>query len=387
MVAVLFWLAFCIVCYTYAGYAVLAYLLSRLIGDRRREVPGARDFEPGVTLVVPCYNEAAYIGQKVADTLRLDYPADKLQIIFVSDGSTDDTPRILDAVPGVTHLFRPERSGKIGAMGRAMEIAVHPVIVFCDANTSLNRTAVREIVKHYADPRIGGVACEKRVHMDDSDTASSAGEGIYWKYESFIKQCDSDLLTIVGAAGELFSLRRELYRHPEPDTILDDFMLSMRVVEQGYKVIYEPRAYAVELASASVGEELKRKIRISAGGWQSMFRLTGLLNPFRRPLLWFIYCSHRVLRWSAGPIALFLLLPLNLLLWDDGWVYQVLAAGQVLFYILAGLGWLMQDRPTRYKILFLPFYFFMMNYAVILGAIRFFQRKQTVQWEKARRKS
>ena len=187
----------------------------------------------------------------------------------------------------------------------------------------------------------------------------------------------------MGAAGELFSIPKKLFREVESDTVLDDFMLSMRLVIDGYRTVYEPEARATEYGSVNTKEELKRKIRIAAGGIQSILRLLPLLNPLRFPLISWQYVSHRVLRWTITPIALPIVLIMNLYLVQFGELYQVLALGQLLFYFLSVTGWILEGKGVKMKIFYIPFYFCMMNYAVIRGMFRFWKGKQSVVWEKA----
>ena len=243
------------------------------------------------------------------------------------------------------------------------------------------------ICRHYHDPKVGAVSGEKRVSIADVADAT-AGEGFYWKYESKLKKWDSELYSVVGAAGELFSVRTKLYEPVPPDTILDDFMISLRIAEKGYRIIYEAAAYATENGSENIQEELKRKIRIAAGGIQSIVRLKSLLNPFRNFVLCFQYVSHRVLRWTINPFMMVLAFVLNgiVAFQQPGVVYRVLFAMQVFFYTLALMGWLLEKRQLRIKALFIPYYFCMMNYAVAAGIRRYLLGKQSVTWEKARRK-
>jgi cellulose synthase/poly-beta-1,6-N-acetylglucosamine synthase-like glycosyltransferase len=217
------------------------------------------------------------------------------------------------------------------------------------------------------------------------EAASAAGEGIYWKYESALKRWDAELYSAVGAAGELFAIRTELYNEVEPDTLLDDFIISLRVAMKGYKIDYDPDAYAIEKASANVKEELKRKIRISAGGIQSVLRLYPLLNIFRYGILSFQYISHRVLRWTLTPLSLLLLLIVNAFLVPASTFFAVVMALQVLFYLLALTGWFLENRKMKVKALFIPYYFFIMNYAVYMGFFRFIKKAQSVNWERAKR--
>jgi len=383
---ILFWLGIFIIFYSYFGYGILLFLLVKI---KRIFNPSGTlsdpNFEPEVSFIVPSYNEAGIIEDKIRNCLSFDYPVEKLNIIFITDGSNDGTPEIAARYKGVTVLHEDKRAGKSAAENRSMKFVTTPIVIFSDANTMLPANAIREIVKHYADPAVGAVSGEKRILKKEKDSASGAGEGIYWKYESFLKRMDSELLTIVGAAGELFSFRKELFSELEEDTILDDFMLSMRIASQGYRVVYEPNAYAMETASESVKEELKRKIRICAGAWQSMVRLSHVLNPFKHFTLTFQYISHRVLRWTLAPLFLLLLIPLNFLLIDKSPIYDLIFAGQIFFYALALIGWYLENKQIRVKALFIPYYFFIMNYAVYLGLFRYLKGKQSAVWEKAKR--
>jgi biofilm PGA synthesis N-glycosyltransferase PgaC len=261
------------------------------------------------------------------------------------------------------------------------------IAIFTDANTFLNKDAILNICRHYADPTVGAVAGEKRVSIEDVADAT-AGEGFYWKYESKLKTWDSELYSVVGAAGELFSVRTSLYIPVEPDTILDDFMISMLIAEKGYRIIYEPMAYATETGSENVKEELKRKVRIAAGGIQSIVRLKSLLNPFRQFVLVFQYISHRVLRWTVTPYFMILGYILNVLIVVNGGhpFYLVILGCQALFYGMALLGWLLEKRDIHIKILFIPYYFCMMNYAVLAGQRRYLKGNQSAAWEKSKRK-
>lgn len=325
--------------------------------------------------------------EKIKNTLQLKYPAGKLKFLFITDGSDDRTPDIIREYPQIELMHEPTRSGKIVAIHRAMKNVTTEITVFTDANTFLNEDAIINICRHYADQTVGAVAGEKRVQVDDNADASAAGEGFYWKYESTLKKWDSELYSVVGAAGELFSVRTSFYKPVSVDAILDDFMISMLIAKQGYRIVYDASAYAIETSSANVTEELKRKVRIAAGGIQSIIWLKELLNPFAYPLLSFQYISHRVLRWTITPFLLILSFILNTALALQGLVfYQLLLVAQILFYGMAILGWVMEKRELRIKILFIPYYFCVMNYAVLAGIIRYFKKTQSAAWEKSVRK-
>jgi len=204
-----------------------------------------------------------------------------------------------------------------------------------------------------------------------------------------LKKWDYALYSNVGAAGELFSIRTALYQPVESDTIIDDHMIAMRIAENGFIIAYEPDAYAMETASADVKEELKRKIRIAAGGIQSILRLKKAANPFHQPVFTFQYISHRVLRWTITPFLLILVFLLNgIIAWDTPFVfYKLLFALQVVFYLLSLTGLYFERKNIRLKILFIPYYFCIMNYAVLAGIIRYYQKNQSAAWEKSKRKT
>ncbi len=382
----IFWTCIFIVFYSYFGYGIIIYLIVKINNVIRMKPVFDYTYEPEVTLIVPCFNEAAYIEDKIHNSLALDYPVNKLKLIFISDGSSDETHEIIKKFPSVVALHENKRSGKASAMNRAMEFVNTPIVVFCDANTILNSEAIKELVKHYQDDKVGAVTGEKRIISANKEGASSAGEGIYWKYESLLKQLDSDFYSVVGAAGELMSYRTSLYKVLPTDTLLDDLMQSMEIAIDGYKVIYEKKAWAAETASANVKEELKRKIRISAGAWQSMLRLGNAFNPFHNLKLFFSFISHKVLRWTLAPFSLLVLLIVNVLLASNiNTIYAVLLVFQLGFYALAMLGWYFENKRIKVKILFVPYYFFIMNLCVFLGLFRFLKGKQSVSWERAQR--
>ena len=384
-----FWINFFIVFYTFVGYAIVLYFLVKIkrLVARKKTLVFESDNLPTLTLIVAAYNEEGIIEEKIRNTLGLRYPANKVQFIFVTDGSSDGTPDRIRPYNKIRLMHTPERKGKITAMHRAMKQVDTEVAVFTDANTHLNPDALINLARHYADRKVGAVSGEKRVRVSEVSDAT-AGEGFYWKYESLLKKWDSELYSVVGAAGELFSIRTDLYEPVPADTIVDDFMISLQIAAKGYRIVYEPDAYAMEDSSANTKEELKRKIRIAAGGMQSILRLTPLLNPFKHPVLSFQYISHRVLRWSVTPFCMILVLLFNILIvfYHNQLLYQMLLAAQLFFYLLAFAGWMFERREIKIKPLFVPFYFCLMNYAVIMGIIRYFSRKQSAAWEKAKRK-
>ncbi|MGB3617062.1 MAG: glycosyltransferase family 2 protein [Catalinimonas sp.] len=378
----LFWTALAIVFYTYAGYGGLLWGLTRLKHRRRgrRRVPAAR-FKPEVTLVVPARNEADLLPRKLRNLLALDYPAEKLRLLFVTDGSTDGSEELLRRLGGdrIEVLHQPKCAGKAAAVNRAVRHVTTPFVVICDADTELDAGAVRALMNPYGDAKVGAVLGDKRVRNAEASS-------LHRRYESWLKRRDDELHTLVAAGGELFSFRTAAYTPLKHDTILGDFVQSLLVAGQGYRVAYAPDAYATELPPASARKELKQKIRLCAGGWQAMVRLAPLLRFWRNPLLSFQYVSHRALRWSLAPPALLLLLPMGLLAHQaHGGIYTLLWAAQLGFYALVGLGWLLGDRRPRWQAALVPFDFFLMNWAVCLGFVRWVRGRQAAASERAQR--
>lgn len=376
-----------IIFYSYAGYGLIVLVLNRLLNRKKVTLEANENANlPSLTLLVAAYNEQDCIEEKILNSLSLDYPKNLLKILFITDGSTDNTNQIIQKFPNIILLFEKGRSGKIAATKRAMEYVDSEIVVFSDANTTINNGALLKIVRHYQDSKVGGVACEKKVRVQDIDNASGAGEGFYWRYESFLKKQDSDFYSVVGAAGELFSIRTKLFEHIPSDSIIEDFYMTMKIAEKGYRIKYEPEAYAIEDPSFSVSEEYKRKTRIAAGGIQSIIRLSSLLIPFKQPALTFLYVSHRVLRWSVTPLLLVVVFALSIFLAVNGSLLgQLITVLQVIFYSLALVGYGLRNKKVKAKMFYIPFYFTFMNYAVYVGAIRYFAGRQSVVWEKSKR--
>ncbi len=388
MISLLFWIFLGIMLYTYLGYtfilAAVAFM-ARLFRPAKKNITV---FEPTVTLFIPAFNEDAFIESKMQNIRSLDFPPGKLDIIWITDGSTDRTSLLLASHPGIRILHHPERKGKIHAMNRGVKETTSDILVFTDANTMMNPMAIREMVAFFADEKVGCVAGEKRISEAGSEKAVGAGEGLYWKYESFIKWLESETGSTVGAVGELFAIRRTLFEPVREDTLLDDFTISLQVAAAGYRIKYAPKAWGLETASISVAEEMKRKIRIAAGGMQTLVRLTGLLNPFRHGWLTFKYISHKVLRWTIVPFCFPLVFLLNaILVFQPGTpvFYFVLFALQCLYYLLVLTGALLHNVRLRFKTLFAPYYLLVMNYAVMVGMFRFITGNYSVNWQKAKR--
>ena len=386
---ILFWVLLGLIVYTYIGYGLIVGIIVKLFNLQKKTNLDLKEYPP-VTLFVAAYNEKDFIDIKVKNSFELDYPKDKLTHLWITDGSDDGTPELLRKYDGIKVYHEDKRSGKTAAIHRGLKFVDSSIVIFCDGNTLLSKETIKAVVKAFEDPKVGCVAGEKRIIEKDSDSASGSGEGAYWKYESILKKLDSALYSAVGGVGELFAVRKELFESVENDTILDDFVITLKIAMKGYKIKYVPEATASETPSDNVKEELKRKIRISAGGYQSIERLSALLNPFKHGVLSFQFWSRKVLRWVGVPLFMIVIFPLNIYLaysynFDIHNVYTVFLILQTLFYFLVLLGRLLNNVNISFKVLFLPYYIFMMNYAAILGGIRYFKGSQSVNWERAKR--
>lgn len=381
-----FFFSLIIIIYTYFGYGIVLYFLVKLkeLFSKRSESRLPVDL-PEVTLFITAYNEEKIIEEKMRNCRALSYSPYLLKIMWVTDGSNDQSMEFLNGYSDVRVLHQPERKGKTAAMNRGMTFVESPIVVFTDANTMLNAEAIMEIVKEFTDPKVGCVAGEKRVLTKEKDSAT-AGEGIYWKYESALKALDYRLYSAVGAAGELFAVRRELFEPMPEDTLLDDFILSLKIAQKGYKIAYCRKAYAMESASLNMKEEEKRKVRIAAGGLQSVWRLRSLFNIFKYGWLSFQFVSHRVLRWTLTPLLLFLLIPLNIILaFNPTKLFLIILILQFLFYLMAFIGYQFEKKKVCNKLLFIPYYFIFMNINVIQGFFYLLKNKGSGGWEKAKR--
>ena len=388
---ILFWAMLLIVFYTYLGYGILLYIiirLKRLFWGKPQEAVLPPDEElPDMTLLICAYNEEDVVAEKMKNTLAIDYPKDKFRIMWVTDGSNDHTNELLKAYPEVDIVFSPERKGKSAALKHGLRELKTRYVAFTDANTMLNAGALKEIARQFMDPTVGCVSGEKRVIAKKDGDMAAKGEGLYWKYESTLKRWDSELYSTMGAAGELYAMDPTLVREVPDEALLDDFMMSMYVVQAGKRIAYAPDAYAQEYGSANIFEESKRKRRIAAGGLQSIWWLRSMLNPLHQPLVTFQYVSHRVLRWSITPVAMIILLAVNIILalMGAGLFYSIFLALQLLFYLIALIGWISSRYGHGNKILYTIYYFVFMNINVFRGMAYLRTHGKSGAWEKAKR--
>lgn len=377
-----FFVCAALVVYHYLLYPALVILLSKL----RKVVASAPDRAPASTLpsltvVIAAYNEERVIAQKLENTLALDYPAERLQVIVAAHGSSDATAELARGFEsrGVKVLHDPVRRGKTAALNRAVEAATSEIIVFSDANNQFNADALRQLVRHFADPQVGGVCGLKQIY-ESADRESAVGDGLYWKYESAIKIAESRLGSITTADGEIFAIRRALYQPLDETLINDDTAITFELVRNRYRVLYEPAARSYEHASIRIEDDFNVKVRMVSGGFQTLSRYWRFLLPPRRAFAW-AFISHKVLRWLAAEFLLVMLVCSVVLVSQP--FFQLMLLAQLGFYALAWVGWRRRALGAMPIALYVPFYFCAMNLAALFGLYRYVT--STTQWKKAER--
>jgi|1048.fasta_scaffold00036_21 cellulose synthase/poly-beta-1,6-N-acetylglucosamine synthase-like glycosyltransferase len=374
----------CILVFAYGGYVLPAWLWMKMSPTKKR----VKSKElPTVTFIVAAYNEEEIIEEKINNCLNLTYPEDKISFLFVTDGSTDETAKIIKSYPNIQLQNHAIRDGKSMAINRAMQIINAEIVIFSDANTMLNEQAVMHIAEAFLDPGVGGVAGEKKVFRIEKGGANTDGEGLYWQYESWLKNFDASFYSTVGAAGELFAIRSALYVHTPREVLLDDFIISMKICLKGWKIAYTKKAVASEYPSENLKEEKKRKKRIATGAFQSVFLLKELLYFWKYPRLTYLYISHRMLRWIICPFLLPAIFIGNLVALNQqpDLVIYVLFYAQCGFYLLALTGAWLNAQNLKHPIFSIPLYFIFMNLNMYIGLFQYLKTTPTGTWEKAAR--
>ena len=368
---VLFWLSVAVPIYAYLGYPIVLRSMSALFQRPVRKKP----FEPSVTLLIPAYNEAGHIAGKIRDSLALEYPPEKIEILVACDGSRDRTPAIAQSMADgerVRILAFPENRGKIMTLNDGVREARGDIVVFSDATALLYPDSLRWMMMNFADPKVGAVSGRYTVVRAD-EVGIGKSEDFYWKYETFLKVNESQLDSMLGAHGHLHAIRRELYPYPPPGTINDDYVIPVSVLAKGYRAVYEPKSIVYEEAREMTG--FGRRVRIMAGNLQQLREIKGLLRPLRLlPLFFFL--SHKAVR-LAVPFSMVAALIVNLFLRTSP-VYATLLWLQIAFYVLAITGALIPLRP---KMLMLPYYFCMINAAVFFGVYHTMTSRRGMAWK------
>ena len=379
LLEILFWTSLTLIGYSYILYPMILVLLRRSPG---REAPSKEQECPAVSIVIAAYNEEKVIRERIKNLLALDYPAGKIEIIIASDGSSDTTVAIASeyAKEGIVIHDHKQRRGKVNVLNSTVINAKNAIIVFSDANTFFQPDAVRVLVRGFEDKNVGCV-CGRLIFTTEGSTSGEL-EGIYWRYETFLKTVEGQQGALLGANGAIFALRKELFSLCPPDTIIEDFVVPMKILEKGFKCIYAPDAIAYEDAAKHIIQEKKRRIRIGAGDYQAIGLLWPLLDPLRGfPAL--AFWSHKILRWFT-PFFMLIAFISNVLLVSHP-PFQWAFAAQCTFYGLGILGHLLTWAGIPIKILNLFYYFISMNLALFLGFVNFITRTHNVKWERTER--
>jgi len=398
MIEFLFWACVASILYAYFVFPIILQLLV-FVKERltRTHKPSeeATNFWPSVTLLISAYNEEKVIADKIKNSLALNYPSEKLEILITSDGSDDSTPGIVKSFEsdGVRLLHKPERRGKMAAINRAMPETRGEIVVFSDANNMYDPEAIRNLIIPFIDPNVGGTNGAK--HILKGDGALGEAEGLYWRYESQIKKLETRLVSSTAVAGEIFAIRRELFEKPPDNIINDDFYMAMRLIKRGFNIHYADQAKSYERVSPTAQDEVKRRARINAGRYQAVFA-SGKLLPFSRPLITWQVISHKYFRllvpfaMLGAIISNFLLVIFHSGIATSDFMTAEIAAWllmlQGLFYLSA---WVYPSIPkgTIFSdLLYLPTFLINSNFASLIGALRYFSNQQSTKWERVSRR-
>ncbi len=383
-----FWTCLVMVVYTYAVYPCVLFVayavaqaradLRYLMGRRnRRRLPLHEDALPPVTLVIPAYNEEAHLADKIANVAALAYPRDRLQVIFVSDGSTDRTNDILMRIraPWMQVIIRPDRSGKAAALNAAVAQAKHEILVFSDASTLFAPDAITRLVRHFTDATVG-VVCGALGFSGGVEFKQT--EGVYWRYETMLRLMEARLGATLTASGAIYALRRVCYSPLTSDDILDDFMVPMRARKLGYQVLFDPEAEAVEFAGESVKDEFTRRVRLAVGSFRAIGELSRVPMSFAACVSFF---SHKLLRWIL-PFLLIGLLGSSMLLGAGSAFYRAFVYAQAAFYAWAMVGYACRQRVRRVPLAMLCYFLVAINVAFLVGFVRFIGGRREAAWQR-----
>jgi cellulose synthase/poly-beta-1,6-N-acetylglucosamine synthase-like glycosyltransferase len=379
MFELIFWSFFLLIIYTYAGYSMLIVALAAIF----RKPVSRGNIEPKVTFLITAYNEEQSIASKLENTLSLDYPRENLEVMVASDGSTDRTDEIVRNFRGRgVVLKRVEgRVGKTATQNEAVRAALGEIIIFSDATTRYERDVIRNIVRNYNDPEVGAVS-GRYEYVNPTGAPIGTGTILFWKYENFIKRMQTRIKTITGCCGCIYSVRKEAYVSLPPD-IISDMVEPLKVIERGYRVVFEPEAVAFEETTEEPAEEFSMRIRVISRAMRGILYAKKLLNPFKYPFVSFQLISHKVLRWLI-PFFLIVLFGANCFLLGT-WFYNLSFAAQLSFYAAALAGLAADTFKRHVRILAVPLYFCVVNAASFFAFFRTLKGQKTVTWETVRR--
>ena len=374
----IFWTSFAVIFYVYAGYPLILAAMAL----RAKPTGSDENYLPSVSLIIAAYNEAKVIREKLENSLALDYPSDRLEIIVASDGSTDDTSKIVERYSDrgiILHKVNP-RGGKTRALNTVIPKTNGEILVLSDANTMFRPDAIRKLVRHFVDPAVGAVSGD--VRLVDAADSHSHSEGLYYRYERGLQALESRVGSIIGSDGAMYAVAREHFRPPPDEIILDDFVISMTVARSGFRVLYDPEAIATEQGTLSAREEFFRKVRIIAGGIQAL-RLRVGLPRLMQPFLLFGYISHKLLRWLVPCLLLAILFSSSALVSKP--FYALVLGAQAVFYFVAVAYGLNTLGFQQHRFSGIAYYFSLVNGAALFGIWKGLRGTQTVTWHRTAR--
>jgi cellulose synthase/poly-beta-1,6-N-acetylglucosamine synthase-like glycosyltransferase len=389
------WFSLACIVYTYAGYPLVLTLISaahQLRSDWRQvSRSGTRRIAtqaelPHVAVLVAAFNEEQHIAERITNLLKQDYPAERLHIYIGSDASSDRTGDIVRSMAHsrLTFVDFTARRGKASVINDLAAMATQEILAFTDANTVFLPDAVQKLVRHFGRPDVACVCGELRLVKADADPLkmNDNQDHIYWRYERLLKFFESRIGGLLGANGGVYALRRELYRAIPSDTIVDDFWISMQVVEDGQRCVYDPEAVALETIPERISDEFRRRVRIGLGNYQAFKRFAKLLSPLRGTVA-FTFFSHKVLRWLV-PHCMLIAFVCNLMLVTQNF-YAALMVGQLLFYGGAWYAWRRSLTGAAPKALRLPLFFVSMNLGLWMGFWRYITGGTSGVWARSAR--
>jgi poly-beta-1,6-N-acetyl-D-glucosamine synthase len=378
VLTIFLWIALILLFWTYFGYPLLMYLRAKA---GKQLVQESEEYTPGVCILIPTFNEADVIRRKLENAIALNYPQDLLEIIVIDDDSQDATPEIVaEFAPRVKLIRKEKRSGKMQSVNIGMQATSAEIVILSDASPDYEQDSLRYLVQPFSQAKIGVVVGKLAIWDAENGVVKSAG--LYWKYEAALRKWESQTGNTFAVHGNMFALRRELYRPMSNGTINDEFSIAMNIIKEGYRVVYQPKAISYDHASSQMEDEFARRVRINAGRFQALFGASYLttMPTFEDG---FRLVSHKFLR-PLAPIFMIitLLASVLLVLMRTAWIYDLFLLGQLLFYGLAALGWLLEKRQIKLRALSIFYFFVSTNLAALFGFWRWLKGTQSVTWQK-----
>ena len=374
-----FWFSVIGIFYTYFGYPLLLVMLTSLMSKAIKKA----EITPSVSLVIAAYNEEKAIEEKIKNSLALDYPRDKLEIIVVSDGSTDKTNEIVQkfALQGVKLCIFSKRLGKTSCRNEAIKLTRGDILVFSDATGMYNKDVIKKLVRNFNDSRVGCVGGFLR-YINPKNSMVGEGEGLYWRYEVMLRRKESRLGNLMAVSGAIYAIRKELYKFP-PKELADDFISPLMVKKQGYYCVYETEAVCVEETVSKNKNEVSKRARIALRNIKGLFYMKTLFNFFKYGIFSLELFSHKILRLTV-PVFLLFIVFANILLLNNAQIYKIIALMQVIFYSFALIGYILQRMQRKSRLFYIPFYFCVTNLGILFGIIRFLVGKEEMIWKPER---